>query len=107
MSTKYTDSYAKTVEALTEDAKTTIPGDGKLWDISSFTGNAGFSADTTVKLVWDYDGTPQILCITHGSIIQKSVGEITGDGVKKLAIVLVNDSNTPIDLGGSWEAWEF
>ena len=82
---------AQEVAPSTDVAVTVIPVDGAEIRLVDFEGNAAFSKDALVALVWDYGGTETIMRSTKGSIVsgkQKIIA--TGDGVKKVGLVLQN-----------------
>jgi hypothetical protein len=81
-----------------------VPDNGEELEIRSFTGAAAYLDDTTVKLVWDRDGTPEIIVATHGDVHILMAHKLTGDGSKKLSLVLENDTSSAHVIGGSWEA---
>lgn len=100
------DSIYQEVAALTEVTSEMIPANGVSWEIQSFTGNGAYDASVTVKLVWDFGGGGEtVLVSTHGDLVDRLRNDqVTGDGVKKLAIVLDNQSNTAQTIGGQYEA---
>lgn len=70
-------------------------------------------ADSTMHVImaFDYGGPSQkVYCSTRGSVDLYlnpllAMNQITGNGVKKLCILCVNDSGTESPfIGGSWEA---
>lgn len=98
-------SYYKFVGVLTEDADVVVIPDGEQWRIQSWKGAANGWGDTHVCVIWDYEGsTEEILALTY--LTEHSVIErvLVGDGVKKLAIVLRNDSLNPERIGAQFEA---
>lgn len=92
--------YYKDVSANSSDTDEFVPPTGTYF-ISEI-GADGAGADTCVKIVWDYGGTEEILLASTGDVDQKTSIELTADGVKKLAIKLINDSNAPVAIGGFW-----
>lgn len=97
------DSHFAEVEAYDSSAAETVIPNGETWVIRLFVGASARLDDTTSKLVWDYGGTEEILAATHGDGSFVLGAELTGDGAKKLAIVLVNDTNAARVMGGQWE----
>jgi hypothetical protein len=84
--------YRVEVDANTEDYDSVTPADGVVWEISSFAGSAS-GLDTHVALIWDYlGGSEEILALAHTSDKHRVDEQITGDGTKKLALVLRNDT---------------
>jgi hypothetical protein len=76
--------------------------DGTILMLSRLGGNAGFSQNTAAKVVWDRQGTPEVLMVTYGDSNQVVNRELTGDGVKVISIELVNSSSSPVSMGGFW-----
>ena len=63
--------------------------------------------ETAVKLVWDLGGSAEeVIASTHGDANLELVRQVAGDGAKKLALVLENDSLAARVLGGRYEARE-
>lgn len=86
-----------------EKAEYLVIPNGEKWELTYWWGSANPSRDTHVAIIWDYDGNdPEILALTHGDIDNRGINiEITGDGVKKLAIVLRNDEALMIETLGA------
>lgn len=78
----------------------TIPN-GEVWQVQHFTGDANPNRDTYVGIVWDFGGTNEIVTLAYGSVTRELFFEFTGDGVKKLAVVLQNNSPNTEALGVS------
>lgn len=106
MSSKYrSDSRFVAVAASTLDVigATLIPEDD-IWEINHFLGSAAYSEDTCACLMWDRGGAGEItLYSTHGDADVKVVHQLTGDGTKKLEIVLDNQSSQSQSMGVRWE----
>lgn len=83
-----------------------VPANGKVWRITKFTGNGAYLDDTIVCLVWDADGTPDILACTHGDTNMDLNIQVTGDGTKVLRLTIQNDTNEPHVMGGTYKAKE-
>ena len=87
----------------TDVAITVIPVDGAEVRLVEFEGNAAFSKDSLVSLVWDYGPSEVIMKSTKGSIdskLYKILG--TGDGIKKVGLILQNaDPVNTLILSGS------
>lgn len=70
---------------------------GKKVQVISFRGEAAFSTNSAVKLVWDFNGAGEttLWSIKGSSEIGPDVAEdfpvMTGDGVKKIAVCLDNN----------------
>ena len=97
-------SFYESVAAYDSEQHDTVVPSGETWTVLEFVGSAAYVATTTVRLVWDPDGTPIVLATTHGDTRIVLEEEITGDGSKKLSIVLLNDTGSSQDLGGQWGA---
>ena len=103
-----TDEHNTTVSALTTSEKDQTPPVGKTWEVVRFFGSAAFRDDTTVSLIWDRGGAGEtVVALTHGSMERGLGFQCPGDGAKKLAIVLQNDSDAAQQLGGAYEVKEF
>jgi hypothetical protein len=86
--------HAAQVSANSSSCKDYVPADGEKLYVKKMGGCACYNSDVHTKIVWDKDGTPEILFVTHGSIEREEPGhELAGDGTKKLSICLVNDSS--------------
>ena len=98
------DHCFKEVSAYTQSAKETLIPDGETWEIQLFVGSAAYLAETVVKLVWDFGGAnAEVISSTHGDTTIPVVKTLVGNGAKKLAIVLCNDSGNAQILGGAFE----
>lgn len=84
--------YIKEVAILTEDYLTWIVPDGKTWVIGEWYGSANPQTDCHVCLIWDYDGTPELVAVTHSEQKRRIDRSFVGDGTKKIAISLRNDN---------------
>lgn len=95
--------YYKEVAANIEDASEYIIPNGEIWEVNFWNGSANAYRETHVCLIWDYNGTPEIIAITYNSEKRLMHRQFTGDGSKKIAIVLVNDSPNIERLGAEFE----
>lgn len=96
--------YYKEVIANIEDADEFIIPDGEIWEISFWNGSANAYRETHVCIIWDYDGdSPEIITITYNSEKRQIHRQFIGDGSKKIAIVLVNDSPNAERLGAEFD----
>lgn len=101
------DNLYETVSALGRVVKDQVPASGKTWEIVRFVGSGAYLPTTAVKLVWDHGGAgEEVIAATHGDANVEMVRQVVGDGAKKLAIVLENDSACAQVLGGRYEARE-
>ena len=110
---KYTESNYKNVDSNTDDFSVgIIPIDGEHLAIHRFIA-CGADPGCYVVLVWDFGGDAQkIFVSTKGDVditFDSSIGEyhFTGNGVKKLQILIRNDNDaaSPI-IGGRFEVIE-
>lgn len=98
------DQYFKEVSAYTQSAKETVIPDGETWQIQLFIGSAAYLAETVAKLVWDFgSANAEVISSTHGDAAIPVVKTLVGNGSKKLAIVLCNESGNAQTLGGAFE----
>ena len=85
-------AHRKSVTANTEDYDPVVIPNGETWHIESFMGSANPYNDTHVALIWDYQGTKTIKALAYNTAKFRIDEQVTGDGSKELALVLVNDS---------------
>ena len=91
------------VAALTREIRDVVIPDTEVWEIQGFMGQAAYDPNIQVCLVWDRGGAGEKLIIsTHGDLNTKVNRQVTGDGVKKLAIVLDNLTNSASAIGARW-----
>ncbi len=101
------DGHYESVAALGRVVKDQVPANGKTWEIVRFVGSAAYLPETAVKLVWDLGGAgEEVIASTHGDANVELVRQVAGDGIKKLALVMENDSLSARILGGRYEARE-
>jgi len=77
-------------------ANTYVVPSGVVCNVYKFRGNAVYSKNSIVKAVWDYNGNEELIAVTKGDVELDLAFEVTGDGVKKLAVVLENGEAGPI-----------
>lgn len=77
-----------------------VPADGAIVNVLSFFGSALFTKASSVKLVWDLDGTPELLWSISGEASAPISFTKTGDGVKKLSVCLNNGESTAANMSG-------
>jgi hypothetical protein len=92
------------VASLSEEVGDTVVPPGETWEVQKFQGAAAYLDDTASCLIWDAEGTPEILACTHGDAKFEPEFLCVGDGTKILRISLQNDTNTGRVLSGKWEA---
>jgi len=100
------DSHYTEVEAGQEVYCYQVPGNGKEWILEEFIADAPSSSDGWVALIWDYDGTQELIRASYTSVERKLSRTIVGDGVKKLALVLHNKGDSSLVMGGEYKAKE-
>lgn len=104
MSDKSRKYYKDVAENYVDTDEVVIP-DNETWEIQFWIGSANPTQDTHVKIVWDFDGDDEeIIALTHTSAKHIVGANLIGDGVKKLAICLVNDSGDTESLGVEFTA---
>ena len=97
------------IASVTAVADYATPANNKIFRIVKFCGDAAYSKNSVVKIVWQYDHAtlPEIIVwSTKGSgdvILDESY---TGDGVKKLALVCDNGETGDVILSGCVDYWE-
>ena len=72
------------------------PANGEMLFLTSLGGDAATNDNVKVKIIWD----TETLFTTHTSNTQPTSKEITGDGTKKLSIILDNQSSQTEEIGG-------
>lgn len=102
MSTEKIQTYFAEVASFDSEQDDYTPANGEQVVINLFTGSASYIGKTVAKLVWDSAGTPEVLAATHGDGSYKLNKTITGDGSKKLSIILENDATVAHTLGAQW-----
>lgn len=101
MSTLIELEISKEVAASTEDCDTYTPANGSVVNILKFVGSAAFSPNASVKLVWDWDGAGETVLWSHkGEGVAPKRFQVTGDGVKKLAVCLDNGETGALFMSG-------
>lgn len=103
---KQTLYISKDVASSTEDSDTYVVPNGKTLEIVHMMGEAAFSPNSAVKLVWDWGGAGETILwtIKGSSEIGPDVAEdfptMTGDGVKKIAVSLDNNEAGSVFMSG-------
>lgn len=96
--------YYKEVDNNTEDSDEYVIPNGDTWEVTFWNGSANAYRETHVCIIWDYAGAEEeIIAITYNSEKRYINRAFIGDGSKKLAIVLVNDSPNSERLGAELE----
>jgi hypothetical protein len=93
-------SVAGSSQELDQD---TIPA-GQVWRILRVVGSADFTGDTFAAVVWDVGGANTVLFLTYGSLAVDVGIALTGDGSKKLGLLLKNTGSNTRDLWLAIEA---
>lgn len=83
-----------------EVSEYTVPNGSKLV-INRLGGNAALSSEVKVEIKFD----TAVLFSTHGDDNQEASIACQGDGAKKVAIRLVNDSASAETIGGHWKGY--
>ena len=96
--------FYKTVSASSQETQDYTPADGAEFILV----NAGLSSssapDTNVCLIWDADGTPELVMSSYSEIVHTNVNKTyVGDGSKVMRICLTNDLTEQAYLGGYWQ----
>lgn len=96
--------YYKSVAKFTEDSHDVVIPDGETWTLQEWTASISDNRKTFATVVWDYQGgSEEIITVAYSSTSSEQIGmDITGDGIKKLSIVLVNDSSNDEIIGASF-----
>ena len=85
------------VTANTELVDYEVIPNGDTWHIDRIIGSASPFRDSHIRLVWDYgSGNEDILAIVYGSFSIIIERDLLGNGVKKLALILENDSPSSV-----------
>ena len=99
------DEYFAEVAANVTSSKTVIIPNGETWELQKFSGAAAYISDSKAMVVWDFEGAgEEVIYFTHGDGVFLGERQFAGDGVKKMAICLVNDSAESQFLGGQYLA---
>lgn len=85
-------TIAKTVAADTEEAVSITPANGKTVIVKTLMSSVSNGKDAVVCLMWDYGGAGETLIVSAKMDKAKVIG--TGDGTKKVALVLSNRETT-------------
>ena len=97
---------AKNVLAAEKDFNSYTPASGEKIRIFLFNASSPAStANARVKLIWDYEGAgEEILWVIQNDNLMPDYlyFDRTGDGTKKLAIVLHNSCTNDYDMSGSF-----
>ena len=98
-------SFVK-VTASSQEEKDHIIPDGVTYEFTKLYGQASISPETIICVFWDKDGDEEDLLFTsHGDgLIDMPRIKKTGNGVKKIKIILGNDLTQGEWLGAGWEA---
>jgi len=101
-----TDRSFVQVTASSQSEKDHVIPNGVTYEFTKIYGQSSVSPDTIVCVFWDKDGDEQnLLFTTHGEgHIDMPRVQVTGDGVKKVKIILGNDLTQAEWLGAAWEA---
>ena len=93
----------KNVDANTTETLDYIPANNEELKVNVCYGQAASIPDTMVAIIWDEPTANDVLFCTNSTFKDDLVDfTVTGDGVKKLVIKLVNNTNSSTFLGGGW-----
>ena len=93
------------VEGSTTETLDYVPAAGEKILFVNFGCSSSAVPSTAACVVWDPDGTPEVLISSYSEIIHVNVGiEKLGDGVKIVRICLTNDLTEPASMGAFWQA---
>jgi len=95
--------FYKIVSANSVERDDYTPASGVKVTIMDIGGNADPKNATTVSIILDRLGTPNILLNTYGDSLQDITDVVfIGDGTKKITIELRNNTENDAVLGGFW-----
>ena len=95
---------AKLVAAESSETLNYVVPDGQKIVFVSFIGSAAYKDSIKVEIIWNEEGTPELLFCTHGDITcPGDETEYVGDGVKTIKIKLTNASLQSETIMGRWE----
>jgi len=98
-------SYYKTVEPGTIDTDQVVIPSGETWEMRNWILSASPVKDTEVSVCFDYgEASEMVLAMTHSTLSHDRIKEVTGDGVKILAIILKNNNTDSVFLGAEFSA---
>lgn len=92
----------KLVSSYGSDSLDYTPANQEKIVIYEIGGSAAVSTDVKVEVIWDADGTPDVLFATHGAVTKSCRIELVGNATKKLRIKLTNDSSQSETIGAYW-----
>jgi hypothetical protein len=103
----HNDRFYADVGAYGDAQSDIVVPDGKTWEVVRFLGNGAYLDDTAAELWWDKGGSEEILlAATHGDADILIEHQVTGNGARKLTILLTNDTSSAHVLGARWDANE-
>lgn len=88
--------YFVSVNSLSTSKDEYVVPNGKTWEIQRFTGASAYDVNTHVKLTWD--GTTIYSTYGDGNFVGDTA--VVGNGTKKLAIELINNTLSAKNMGG-------
>lgn len=95
----------ESVAANSETAHDTVIPAGDTWNVLRVIANGAYMDDTLVALWWDKGGSEEeLLAAAHGDALIPVGRKLTGNGSRKLSIVLSNDTSSAHVMGGHWDA---
>lgn len=105
---KVNERFYGCVPANTSISQAYTPANNTFLSIDEVGGSAGIIIDTSVQIWWDKGGAEEDLIFSsHGDSIQHEIGvKKTGDGIKKVEIILTNDLGQQDCIGGYFKGEE-
>jgi len=94
--------FYKQVPLLSTETKDFVPPAGKEIHFHKLGGSGGLSTDIRVEIIWDPDGSNEILFSTHSSIEESTTIIRAGNGTKKCRIRLINDTSLSATFGAHY-----
>ena len=108
--TKIILKVSEEVSATTAVADSSTPANGSTLLVTDFIGQAAFSKNAVVKVVWQYNhaSLPEIIIWSTKGSDHMILNEIITDcdGVKKIAVVCDNGDTGALVLSGLVNCWE-
>ncbi|NIM44531.1 MAG: hypothetical protein GTO54_02685 [Nitrososphaeria archaeon] len=97
------------VSATSETCQSFVPASGKDVFIHFFAGESEAGDDTSVRLVWNFEGSPEECVWTiDGSAtmpFKYKIDSTDVDGIKKLGLCLTNNTNAAHFMSGHVDIW--
>jgi len=89
------------VAAAKIEADEYVPAAGSIVHINKFIANGAYTPNAVIRLVWDYEGSEEVIWTIKGESLMPFEHKITdGDGIKRLALVVDNSHTGALYLSG-------